>query len=135
MKTIAYKSGYKHQLVSTYQVEIPIYPVGLIEEEFIVLEKDGTLTVRKGYAWDGATGAFETPTIMRGSLEHDALYGLIRTERLPARCRPQADDLFKQTCLEDGMMKARAWWVHRGVRIGGGPAADPRNTKAVMIAP
>lgn len=114
---------------------IPIYPAVWIETEFIGLDIDGSLMILKGYAWDGASGGIDTPAFMRASLVHDALYQLTREGHLQKRTREQVDDLLRAMCIEDGMSRLRAWWVHRGVRIGGGPAADPRNTKAVMIAP
>ena len=32
-------------------------------------------------------------------------------------------------CIEDGMFKLRAWYVHRGVRLAAGPAANPYSQK------
>ena len=38
-------------------------------------------------------------------------------------------------CIEDKMLKARAWWVYRGVKLGGNPSTDPTNRKEVLQAP
>jgi hypothetical protein len=73
---------------------------------------------------------------MRGSLVHDALYQLMRNRHLSdARWRDEADLELKRMCIEDGMSSIRAWWVHRGVRVGGGPAADPAAAKEIHTAP
>ena len=49
--------------------------------------------------------------------------------------REAADRLLQQICKEDGMSSIRAWWVYKGVRIGGGPAADPALNKPLTRAP
>lgn len=40
--------------------------------------KDGTISVSRGYAWDGITGGFNTEKTMQASLVHDVLYQVIR---------------------------------------------------------
>ena len=73
---------------------------------------------------------------MRGSLVHDALYQLMRESFLDfKKDRDAADRLLKKMCREDGMSAIRAWWVYWGLRIGGGPAADPANKKPEVKAP
>lgn len=134
---IRYRSGYKYQLVDEYAVQVSVTPDQAIRSEFIDLSKDGALVIKKGYAWDGPSGpAVDTKNFMRGSLVHDALYQLMRDHGLsPDRWRATADLELKRCCLEDGMSTLRAWWVHRGVRLGGGPAASPESRKPVLSAP
>ena len=75
MECIAYKAGYKYQLKARYAVQIDIRPAAPIDMEYLGLTTDGTLTVKKGYAWDGPSGpTIDTLNFMRGSLVHDALY-------------------------------------------------------------
>ena len=107
---------YKYQLTSTYNVQTNIVLNDDIWEDFIYLHKSGMMTIKEGYAWDGATGGIDTKNFMRGSLTHDALTQLIRLKRLPQAQRLNADKLLKQICLEDGMSKLRAWWVFKAVR-------------------
>jgi predicted membrane-bound dolichyl-phosphate-mannose-protein mannosyltransferase len=51
---ITYKYGYKYQLCETYTIDTVIYPKENITTFFIDLNTKGKLTIRKGYAWDGA---------------------------------------------------------------------------------
>ena len=135
-KWIKYKGGYKYQLVRDYGLYTNIFPKEDIHSEFISLYTDSYMLIRYKYAWDGASGpAIDTKTIMRGSLVHDAICQLIREEHLPRSVMPQGNALLKRICLEDGMCKIRAWWVHRGVNDFGDFAGDPKNKKAVLTAP
>ena len=75
MKYISYKSGYKYQLYEDYAVMIGMIPPDDVVTDYIELNSDGLLTIRKGYAWDGPSGpTIDTLNFMRGSLVHDALY-------------------------------------------------------------
>jgi hypothetical protein len=133
---VFYRAGYKYQLAETYEASLPFHPSQSISVQFITFERDGVLTIRSGYAWDGPSGpTFDTKNFMRGSLVHDVLYQLIRNKWLPEEFRAKADDLLKQHCLEDGMSKVRAWYVHRAVSRYAMSAADPQNAKKVYYAP
>ena len=133
---IKYKSGYKYQLVESYSVQTPVRPIDFILSEYIELTVLGVLTIHKGYAWDGASGpGIDTKNIMSPSLEHDAFYQLMRQRLLDPAWRVAVDRFLQTRCLENGMSKIRAWWVHRGVRLGGGPYADPKNAKVIIEAP
>jgi hypothetical protein len=71
---------------------------------------------------------------MRGSLVHDALYQLMREKFLDyKRDREFADDLIRQHCLEDGMSRIRAWYVHKGLRWFGEKFARPPADKPEEI--
>ena len=135
MPLISYRDGYKYQLVASYTCSISI--IGQqAESEFIALASDGTLIVRRGYAWDGPSGpTVDTPNFMRGSLVHDALYQLMREGLLSTEFRSAADLILRDICREDGMSAARAWWVYHGVRLGGGPAAALGSSRPVKTAP
>ena len=137
MKCIRYKSGYKYQLKSDYDVSISIYPGADIQTEYISLNKKGLLTIKSGYAWDGPSGpTIDTKNFMRGSLVHDALYQLMREEHLNSKDhRDQADRLLQEHCKKDGMSSLRAWFVYKALKFGGGPAADPANDKPIVFAP
>ena len=137
MECIAYKAGYKYQLKARYAVQIDIRPAAPIDMEYLGLTTDGTLTVKKGYAWDGPSGpTIDTLNFMRGSLVHDALYQLMREGRLGEETyREPADRLLQKMCKEDGMSGLRAWWVYQGVHFFGKPSADPANDKPVIRAP
>lgn len=137
MNRIAYKDGYKYQLVEEYVVDIPLTPASDINTDYIALTHTGTLTIKRGYAWDGPSGpTIDSRNFMRGSLVHDALYQLMRHDNLDKKTyRKAADKLLQTMCKEDGMSSIRAWWVYKGVALFGDPAADPANKKPVIFAP
>lgn len=137
MRCIAYNGGYKYQLKEGCTVPIEIRPPSPIDTEYIGLDTDGNLTIRKGYAWDGPSGpTIDTPTFMRGSLVHDALYQLMRERHLDnGRHREAADRILQRICKEDGMWSLRAWWVYQGVRLFADPAADPASKRPTTRAP
>lgn len=118
-------------------MRVAIRPRNPISTEFIDLDLEGNLLIKRGYAWDGPSGPTkDTPDFMRGSLVHDALYQLMRQRRLSkARWREAADLELKRICLQDGMSKRRANTVFRAVRIFGNPSASPRSKKKIMVAP
>lgn len=133
---IEYRSGYKYQLVEEYQIRVGITPKDDIKTDFLELNTEGMLVIKKGYAWDGPSGpTFDTRNFMRGSLVHDALYQLLRNELINESWRDEADKELKRICLEDGMTKIRAWWVYTAVRRWGGVAADPESRKKTHKAP
>jgi len=138
MKCIAYNAGYKYQLRETYTIVIDINPTLPIDDmEYLQLDVDGTLTIKKGYAWDGPSGpTIDTLTFMRGSLIHDALYQLMRDGRLDHNVyRETADRILQRICIEDGMWSLRAWWVYHGVRLFADPASDPASKRPLTRAP
>ena len=137
MTKIVYRDGYEYQLVEDYTVPTGVRPGVSVSNRFIRLDFDGTLTIRADYAWDGPSGpAIDTKNFMRGSLVHDALYQLMREGYLdPDQWRDPADRELQRICLQDGMSSMRAWWVYQGVRLGGGPAADPKRARKPTRAP
>lgn len=135
MKFIRYRGGYKYQLAEGYRGETGITIQAAVGNHFITLTITGVLLVKSDYAWDGPSGpTVDTDNFMRGSLEHDALYQLMREGLLPAEFRIRADERLRQVCREDGMSAVRAWWVYQGVRLGGGAAIEPRPNE-ILEAP
>ena len=133
---IHFRKGYKYQLSKDYVLDTINMPPESITTGYITLLTDGLMRIKKGYAFDGPSGpTIDTHTFMRGALVHDANYQLMRSGLLPQSFRKQADDLLRQHCLEDGMSRARAWWVHKGVRIGAAGAIKPQQAKQVLTAP
>lgn len=80
---------------------------------------DCKLLIKDKYAWDGASGAVDSPDFMRGSLYHDSGYQLIREGLLDKSYRKEFDKLLRQVCIEDGMSKFRAFYVYYAVCIFG----------------
>lgn len=122
MRYIRYTDGYKFQLEEPYQHATGMTPApGAPGNRFVGMSPDGLLTIAAGYAWDGASGpAIDTPSFMRGSLVHDALYQLIRLGVISLDQRAAADRILRDIVRADGMWAPRAWWVHQGVRLFGG---------------
>ena len=137
MECISYKKGYKYQIVNNYSTNIPIQPDDDIFTDYIDLYRDGKINIKKGYAWDGPSGpTFDTLNFMRGSLVHDALYQLMREEKIEKNnYRESVDRLLQHMCKEDGMSSIHAWWVYLGIHIFGDPAADPAHRKSIVKAP
>lgn len=134
---IRYRADYKYQLANDYSISISIKPKSDIDTDFIGLDTDGNLLVKKGYAWDGPSGpVIDTDENMRASLVHDALYQLMRHEQLAARThRKAADQLFKDICKEDGVSNYWASAYYKALRRFGKPAASPQNKKIIHRAP
>ena len=132
MSKIRYRSGYRYQLATSYSVFIGLLGYK-IRTDFITLTESGWLTIRKGYAWDGATGLPSTPrSLMRASLVHDAMYQLIRNGLFDRR--DVADELFFEFAQEDGFMAAPlALWIVE--RFGAGYAAYYPDKLRVVEAP
>ena len=138
---ILYKSDYKYQLVEDYKINISIKPDFDIKTEFIDLDTDGNLLIRKAYAWDGPSGpVIDTDENLRGALVHDALYqlmrmGLLHHDGCSKTYRKLADQEFQNICKEDGVSSFRAFIWYRGLRRFGKFAADPKNKKKILRAP
>lgn len=131
---IEYKSGYKYQIISEHEVEIAIKPEEDIITDYIELYTNGKLIMKKGYAWDGPSGpTVDTHTFMRGSLVHDALYQLIRNNKLSQDAREDADRELRKICRKDGMTNLRASCVYWAVRWFGSSAA--KGPKPIYKAP
>ena len=147
--SIKYKSGYKYRLENGYKIDTGIkrriivrkndkssVQRGVLRTKFLSLHPDGILHILKGYCWDGPSGpTIDTRSFMRGSLVHDALYQLMREDLLERDYRKAADQLLYDVCIEDGMSRFRAWYVHKGVRRGAGKAVLAKSSRPVEEAP
>ncbi len=134
---IRYRSDYKYQLAEGYEINVPIKPKADRKTEFIDLDTEGNLLVKKGYAWDGPSGpVIDTKENMRASLVHDALYQLMRNKEISSRThRKAADQVFKDICKADGVSNFRASAYYKALRRFGKPAASPQRKKKVVRAP
>ena len=124
---------YKYQLMEPYNLKIGIKEY-TVDTPYLKLDGNGQLEISKGYAWDGPSGpTVDTLNFMRGSLVHDALYQLIRIEKIPPHYKEYADLLLKKICLEDGMSNFRANYVYQVVKLFGGSSAKPGSEKPDKI--
>ncbi len=132
---IKYAAGFKYQICENYYVETGIRPKDYIEAPWAGLSTDGILLIKKGFASDGPSGwvTIHTKTFMRGAFVHDALYYLIKQEKLSLTYRKQADKELHRIILDDGMNRMRAWYVLKAVQLFGKSAAQDK--KKVYTAP
>lgn len=123
---IQFARGYEYQLRAPYVTRLEIRPAHGAGTDWITLDTEGNLTIRAGYAWDGASGpTYDSRSSMRPSLVHDALYQLMRLGLLDQSFRPAVDLIFRRMCKEDGMWSPRAQLWYMAVRVFGEPGTDP----------
>ena len=123
------KKTYKYVLHENASVEIKLTLNSLavgesIKNDFISVKKreggKALVTIKKGYAWDGPSGAVDTKSWMTGSLVHDALYQLMRDGLLSRKLRKEADKAMETINVEiGGMSRFRAWYSRVGVNLFG----------------
>lgn len=136
MNKVLYRAGLRFQVAQDYQLPISILPSKAVYTELISLDEAGNLTIRAGYAWDGATGLPGTPPdLIRGSLVHDALYQLIRSGSISSEYRDQADRILQSIVLEDSGDHAFAEVVYQAVHLLGAPYASADHERPVLEAP
>jgi len=134
---ILYRDGYKIQVCHDYTFKIPDeFPQDQhYEGDFLILH-NSMCTALIGYASDGPSGpALDTKDFIRGAVEHDILYQLIRLCIYSPRLRDAADRHLIKVCKEDGMPWWRRQYVYLGLRIGGAKAAMPDSIKPLKRAP
>lgn len=134
---LKYKKGYDYWIAEDFVLDIgsrirPAQPGG---NSFVELSAAGVLILRRGYAWNGASGpAINTENWRTASGVHDGLYQLIREGVLTMAHREAADDLMRDILLGKGMFALRALWSHAAVRQFG--EMYMRNAPdAVLVAP
>lgn len=132
-----YRAGYRYQLAETERYQSDIMPVGMLADtDWLALDGEGLLTIRAGYAWDGASGpVIHTPENMRASLIHDAYYQLIRLGLVHFAYREAADRVYRRVCLEDGMSEERAESHYIALRLFGAWATLPSAEPMILVAP
>ena len=78
---------------------------------------------------------FRSPFI-KASLCHDVLYQLMKAKKIPLESRKWADEYLRRQCIEYGMSKFRAAYVHKCVRLFGRKCAvngkEPINVEYVI---
>jgi hypothetical protein len=143
---ICYRSlhRYKYQLMEeyTYATGFSMEQTVRTGQDYIVLQQDGMLTLKKGYAWDGPSGpTVDTKNFMRASLVHDALYQLMREDLVGngdgvrKQFREDADKLLRRMVRKDGMSWPRWVWVYQGLRLFGNAAAEKKTPPTNEYAP
>jgi hypothetical protein len=119
------RKPYKYKLHTDYYSNVGIVGLKKTQCEYLDLS-DGTLIIKKGYTWDGASGAVDTKNIMTGALIHDALYQLIREGVIGIKDKDKCDKILQTICESEGMSKFRAWLVYKAVKRFGTSATKSR---------
>ena len=126
---IHYKEGYKYQLTRNYSVFTGIMIPEDVIYDYFTITSNGWLHIKKGYAWDGASGpTFDTKSSMRASAVHDCYCQASNDKRIDYKeFGPQFNKVFYEICLEDEMDPIRAWLWHKAVIVGrgGDPSTKP----------
>ena len=127
-----YSKGINYQLEEDETVETGL--IGrVVLDKWYTLGATGKLTIRKGYGWDGTSGAFDTDTLMRASLFHDALCQMIGNKELPIGAIDAANNLYYELCRADGMNWIRAKWQLRGIRLHFRNGVMPKGDREILI--
>ena len=135
MKYISAPFHYQLAEPETFQLK-HIRPASDIETWYCTFTKDGKLTGKIGWAWDGASGpTWDTKNTKRASCCHDLLAKLMRDELLLHRMWLWADKEFNLILEEDGMWGfRRRYWI-RGLGLVHGSYALPKNKRKLCEAP
>ncbi len=130
------KRLYKYQTEINYRIYTGLTGYH-VENDWYTLTEDGWLFIKKGYAWDGASGpTIDDETNYVPSLVHDVIYQMMRRNELPLSVKEYADDLLQTMMVERGASRLRAEIYHNGVTIGGAsscvPGTDDNNIIEVL---
>ena len=134
---IRYRAGYQYQLAEDYTVRVPIMPPEDVISHWYALTASGVLLVKKGYAWDGASGpTFDTKSSMRPSLIHDVFCQMMREGQLDYDVwQDRVNQLFKDHCIQDGMNPIRAAIWHAAVEFANAGHPDQGESNPIQEAP
>ncbi len=115
------KIKYKYRL---YESESRMTDIkGLsISTPFVRLRRDGTMAIRKGYAWNGSNWSIDWKS-KTASMYHDAGYQLMRLGMLDKKYREYLDELYRIILLEKGLWKLLADFRYTVLRNFGGTSA------------
>ena len=118
MKYSEYK--YKFKVEENFSIELP-FKIQEFEHPY-ASSKDGILSVKKGYAWDGASGPIiNTRDTLVASLVHDVLYQAMRLSLIkPSKENRQiADKNFFEILKMNGVNSIRRKVWYFAVRLFG----------------
>ena len=117
MKYSKYK--YKFKVEENFSIELP-FKIPDFVHPYASL-KDGILSVKRGYAWDGASGPIiNTRDTLVASLVHDVLYQAMRLNLIESskENRKIADKNFFEILKMHGVnsIRRKVWFVQENTR-------------------
>ena len=118
MKYTKYK--YKFKVEENFSIELP-FKMPDFEHQYASL-KDGILSVKRGYAWDGASGPIiNTRDTLVASLVHDVLYQAMRLNLIKSNSenKKTADKNFFEILKTHGVNSIRRKVWYFAVRLFG----------------
>ena len=131
---IKYYDNYKYQLGEDAHINLPIYGEEY-ESDFIKITRSGDLFIRKGYAWDGSTGAKDTKKTLPASLVHDALCQLINEGMIDKKWQLTADLTYRAICLGNGFGNMRTAIRYRAIRCYDDSGLKEYKPREILTAP
>jgi len=115
------KVQYKYKLHETMSKQTHILGVD-VHTQYIVLTPNGTLTIRKGYCWNGSNWSIDWKS-KEASCFHDCLYQIMRLGLVDIKHRAYADGLYRDILLEKGLWEFHANLRYQALRAFGGTSA------------
>ncbi len=116
-KILSKEDSMKYELLTNYRIQTNIYPEHKVRTKHITLFKNGILSIRRRFKWNGGDMVIDTDTVIRGSLVHDALCILYHLKLLAKKWIKRINDIYRDVCRKDGMSLVR-YCLHRlGLRI------------------
>jgi hypothetical protein len=103
---------FKYELLKSAYAWLPKTVYKEIKYKGGQLDKDSFLCLPAGWRWDGATGAIDSPDILRASCFHDWGCDAIDDGVLDKEYRTPFDKMFYNLCIEDGMPLFRAFYTY-----------------------
>lgn len=135
-KCLYFSSGYKYQVRKDYHIKLDIIPFAPISLDHVNMQMDGSLIIKEGYAWNGASGpTWDSLSSMIGSLVHDVIYQLIRLGLIDPGYKEYGDKILHDCCTEDGMMGIRADYWRWAVLTFGKGSCRPSSEPKIEVAP
>lgn len=124
MKYILRNKQYKFELASIVSQKVGFIPKDFkCRTDFINIQS-GYLTVRKRYAWDGSSipakrfmqritfGKYDPDRYCKdASLVHDAMYQLMRLNKLDRKHKDTIDRLYEKMCIEGATKIIHEQWA------------------------
>ena len=109
--------------VADYTIHLPTLPTPAADLVYkrIRFSVNNVLTIYEGYPWDFASWAFDTRSIIEGSLVHDPLCELMKNGLLSEDCWDECAEIMYNINInhEPRMFKWRARYVRRAIKIAG----------------
>lgn len=131
-----YKRGFKFVSVDIETAFVGIFPPKSIYFQWGTLSENGFLTVEAGYPWNGMSGIpMNIPSSIKGVFFHDVIYRMIRLGLIGIEWKAQGDNVIRDFCIRDGMLKILANTIHAAVEKFGLSSTTIQEEPVIMEAP